>query len=110
MPSTGGSATAAGCSFGPWGCVAGAAVDIGSSVLSQPATPGGIFDSPMRSGGSFADQGNWTVATSGSKASNSGAATASTGDSGLSTGGYDKYLIMGMGLLALAMAWKTLKH
>lgn len=101
---------AAGCALGPWGCAAGAAVDVGSAVLSQPAAPSGIFDSPMRSGGSFASQGNWTVATGGSTAKNSGAATASTGDSGLSSGGYDKYLIMGLGMLALAMAWKTLKR
>lgn len=61
---------------------------------------------PLWGAPSYAGGGLWNVATSGSRASNSGSATSAQG---VPVDDFSKYLPLALGGLALVMAWKLLK-
>lgn len=93
----------------PWFALAGAAISAGGKAAAAPAPPSGIFDSPQNQAPSYAGGGVWNVATSGSTARNSGSASTSQKSGAAAGEDYSKYVPLGMGILALVIAWKMLK-
>lgn len=90
----------------PWVTLGAAAIKAGGDAAASPAPPSGIFSSPLSAAPSFAGGGVWNVATSGSRASNSGSASNALGAAGDE---FSKYLPLALGGLALVIAWKLLK-